>query len=114
MSIFFNKYARFIVSMAMVFTLSSITRAAAAEKSAALTAVPFPRVKIVDDFWSPRIAVNRKTTAISPGKRERDAITAGRGRGLPYISVADEIDITDDIDSKAVQRIRAILRHQKR
>jgi DUF1680 family protein len=62
MNTFLDRSARVILSMATVFSLSSITRAGSADKSAALTAVPFQQVKIRDEFWSPRIAVNRKTT----------------------------------------------------
>jgi DUF1680 family protein len=46
----------------LALILSPVGTGAADRKSTALTALPFQHVKITDEFWAPRIAVNRSST----------------------------------------------------
>jgi DUF1680 family protein len=49
-------------TLAALLLLTVAAAAPAADKLAALTAVPFQDVRITDAFWTPRIATNRKAT----------------------------------------------------
>jgi DUF1680 family protein len=53
--------SRRILLLAVVFTLASVAFAES-PKPAGLASVPFPRVKLQDSFWAPRLETNRLAT----------------------------------------------------
>src|SRR5579859_3118388 len=88
---------------------SSSTRAhAGGEKPAALSAVPFPDVRVRDAFWAPRIRTNRTATVEAnlrqcevTGRVKNFAIAAGLENGKHQGQLYNDSDVYKVIEGIA-------------